>query len=149
MMRHWKAILGVILIFVLGFTSGVVGSSIVYHRKLATFLKHPGAVAEAALEKRLTRNLKLDENQKKQVHDYFMENLQSRHELSKQIQPQVRATNLETYQQITGILRPDQQEIFRQNIEDLRARSSKIAADTGGDALPPTGTSNAGTPTQH
>jgi hypothetical protein len=141
MTTHWKAILGVILIFVLGFASGVVGSSIFVHRKIVAFLQHPGAVAEAALEKRLTRNLALDENQKQQVHGYFEENLKSRKELNKQIQPQIRMLNIDTFQKITSVLRPDQQDLFKKNVEEMRNRFSKVAADTSGDTLPPTGAS--------
>jgi len=128
MSSHWKAILGVILIFVLGFASGVVCSSIFVHRKMAAFLQHPGVLAEAALEKKLTHNLVLDENQKQQIHSFFQENLESRRELNKQVQPGVRAANLETFRKISSVLRPDQQELFRQNLEEFRKRF-KIAAN--------------------
>jgi LPS O-antigen subunit length determinant protein (WzzB/FepE family) len=139
MRTHWKAILGVVLIFILGFASGTVGSSIFFHRKLAAFLQHPGAVAEAALEKRLTRHLDLDENQKKQIHAYFLENLQQHKELNKQIQPQMRLANQQTFQEINATLRPDQQERFRQNIEEFRNRFAKVAATGDLENLPPTG----------
>jgi len=141
MKSNWKAILGVILIFVLGFISGVVGSSIFVSHKIASFLRQPAVVAEAALEKRLTRNLKLDENQKVQIHDFFLKNLQSRREFNKQIQPEIRMANLETFRKINATLRPDQQEIFRKNLEEMRNRFRKVAADTGEDNLPPTGAS--------
>jgi hypothetical protein len=151
MTSHWKAILGVVLIFILGFAAGMVCSSIFVHHKIVDFLQHPGAVAEAAMEKKLTHNLALDENQRQQIHGYFMENLQSRRELNKQIQPGVRIVNLATYREINSVLRPDQRELFRKNLEELRNRTSKVAADTGGDTLPPTGTSSPSpgtTPTQ-
>ena len=152
MTSHWKAILGVILIFVLGFVSGTVCTSIVAHRKLVAFLKHPGAVAEAALEKKLTHNLALDKDQKREVHDYFLENLQSRRELSKQIEPQERVANLETFQKINAILHPDQQQTFRQNIEEFKNRF-KTATNTDGENIPvPAGlptTSGTNAPTSH
>ncbi len=137
MTTHWKAILGVILIFILGFTSGVVCSSIFVQRKLAAFMQHPGATAEAAMEKRLVRNLNLDPKQKQQIHDYLLDNLQQRKDLNLQIQPQVRALNVQTFQQINAVLRPDQQEIFRQNIEKFRNRFAKAAANADVDNLPP------------
>jgi len=137
MTSHWKAILGVVLIFILGFTSGVVCSSIFVHRKMAAFLQHPGAVAEAALEKRLTKHLDLDADQKQKIHAYFMDNQQQRKELTRQIQPQVRALNVATFQQITAVLHPDQQERFRQNVEEFRNRFGKAAASADADNLPP------------
>jgi len=136
MTSSWKAVLGVILIFILGFISGIVCSSIFVGHKLAALLRQPSLVAEAALEKRLTRNLNLDENQKTQIHGYFLENLQSRREFNKQIQPEVRAANIETFQKIRTVLRPDQQELFRKNLEEMHNRFSKGAPDAGVDNLP-------------
>ena len=135
MTNHWKAILGVLLIFILGFVSGTVCTSIVAHRKLVAFLKHPSAVVEAALEKRLTHGLALDKEQKREIHDYFLENLQSRRELSKQIEPQERMANLETFQKINAILHPDQQQTFRQNIEEFKNRF-KTATNADGENIP-------------
>ena len=152
MNSHWKAILGVILIFILGFASGVVCSSIFVHRKMAAFLQHPGVLAQAALEKKLTHNLVLDENQKRQIHSFFQENLESRRELNKQIQPSVRAVNLETFQKIRLVLRPDQQELFRQNLEEFRKRF-KVAANADLENIPEPGNSSphpgSNTPSAH
>lgn len=145
MTSHWKAVLGVILIFVLGFTAGAVCASIYAHRKLTAFLQHPGAVAEAALEKRLTRHLDLDENQKQQIHAYFMENLQQRKDLNKQIQPQTRMVNQQTFQAIIATLHPDQQERFRQNIEEFRNRFGKVAASSDLESFPATGSASVNT----
>jgi nucleoid-associated protein YejK len=139
MTNHWKAVVGVILIFILGFASGMVCYSIIVHRKLTAMLQQPGALAEAALEKRLTRHLDLDESQKRQIHDYFMENLQQRKELNKQIQPQMRMVNQQTFQEIAASLRPDQQEQFRKNIEEFRNRFSKVATKSELENLPATG----------
>jgi LPS O-antigen subunit length determinant protein (WzzB/FepE family) len=120
MTSHWKAVLGVILIYLFGCFSGVVSTSIFFHHKLLEFLKHPSVAELAVLEKQLTGNLGLDEDQKKQVHACFLENLEQRKELQKQIQPQVQALNQQTRQQITAILHPGQVELFNQNIEKFR-----------------------------
>jgi len=146
MNSKWKAVLGVIMIFVLGFVSGIVCSSIVVHRKLNAFLQHPGAVAAAALEKQLTQNLNLDQGQQQQIHTYFMQNLQRRKELNQQIRPQAQMLNQQTFQQIATTLRPDQREIFRQNIEKFRNRLSKAAANADWDNLPPTAGPGPGIP---
>jgi len=144
MTRHWKAILGVLLIFVLGFTSGVVCSSIVIIRKARAALQHPGAMATAALEKQLTQNLDLDPTQRQQIHGYFMENLQHRKELNQQIRPQAQMLNQQTFQQITATLRPDQQALFRQNIDKFRNRLTKAAANADWQSLPMPGASPPG-----
>ena|ERR1700683_2563788 len=121
MTSNWKAILGVILIYIFGCFSGVICTSIFLHHKIIEFLQHPAVVLSAALEKRLTGNLGLDANQKEQVHEYFLDNLQHRKELQKQIQPQVQALNQQTIQRIAAILRPDQTELFQQNVDKFRA----------------------------
>jgi hypothetical protein len=125
MTSPWKAVFGVILVFVLGCLSGWFGASVVHYRETTQFLQGgPEAVAKL-LETRLTRNLHLDAGQQQQVHQYFIDNLVQRRQLQMQIQPQVQLLNRETFQKINAILRPDQQEIFRQNITLFRQRTGK------------------------
>jgi len=120
MNKTWKAVLGVILIFIFGCFSGAVSTSIFFHHKMIEFLQHPAVAASKALEKRLTGNLGLDATQKQQVDGYFLDNLQQRKELQKQIRPQVQVLNGQTIQQIIAILRPDQKELFHRNVETFR-----------------------------
>lgn len=133
MSKTWKAVLGVILIFIFGFASGVVCTSIVVQRKALAFLQHPLVSVNEALEKRLTRNLGLDESQKTQVDGFFKENLKERRDLQMQIQPQVQTLNKETMRQVRSVLRPDQAERFNQNLDDLRKRFGKTALNPNGD----------------
>lgn len=138
----WKAVLGIILIFVFGFASGVVCSSIFVHRKMVDFLQHPGVAAAAVLEKRLTRNLDLDSNQKQQIHDLFTQNLEQRQQMQKQVQPQVRMLNRQTFMQINAVLHPDQREKFHENLAQLRKRFNQAAPnaeteDPIGTSIPP------------
>jgi hypothetical protein len=129
----WKAVLGVILVFIFGFLAGVVSTSIVAEHKVADFLKHPGVGLMKVMEKRLTKGLELDDQQKKQIDDDFMENLRQHKQLQLQIQPQVQLLNQATVKQITATLRPDQQERFNKNLDDLRNRFWKYSSnpDTG------------------
>ena len=129
MTNHWKAVVGVILIYVFGCFSGAISTSIFFHHRMLAFLQHPAVALSAALEKRLTGNLGLDANQKQQVHAYFLENLQQRKELQKEIQPQVQTLNRQTIQQVRAILRPDQAERFQQNIDKFRKRVEAIASN--------------------
>ena len=139
MNKTWKAVLGVILIYIFGCLSGAVSTSIFFHHRMIAFLQHPAIALSAALEKRLTGNLGLDANQKQQVHGYFLDNLQQRRQLQRQIQPQVQALNQQTLQQISAILRPDQKELFDQNVEKLKKRFGAAAANpnTENPASPP------------
>ena len=129
MNKTWKAVLGVILIYIFGCFSGVVSTSIYVHHKSIEFLQHPAVSMSAMMEKLLTGNLDFDANQKQQVHAYFLENLQQRKELQKEIQPQVQTLNRQTIQQVRAILRPDQAERFQQNIDKFRKRVEANAAN--------------------
>jgi DNA primase len=129
MTRYWKAILGVILIYIFGCLSGAVSTSIFFHHRMLVFLRHPAPALSAALEKRLTGNLGLDANQKQQVHGYFLDNLQQRKELQKQIQPQIQALNEKTVQEVAAILHPDQTKLFNENVEKFRKRLAANAVN--------------------
>jgi hypothetical protein len=122
MNSHWKAVIGVILIFVFGCFSGALCTSLFVGHKIKDLIeKGPDSVAEI-MERRLTRNLDLDPDQKQKVHECFQANLKQRKELQTQIQPQVRMLNRQTFQEISAILRPDQADRFHQNVEELRKR---------------------------
>jgi hypothetical protein len=125
MTSQWKAVCGVVLVFIFGCLSGWFGASVMHYRETTQFLQGgPEAVAKL-LETRMTRNLSLDEIQKEKIHQYFMDNLVQRKLLQIQIQPQLQLVNRETFQEINAILRPDQQKIFRQNITLFRQRTGK------------------------
>ena len=144
MSNYGKAVLGIVLVFILGFFSGVICSSIVAQHRLQDALRHPMVAAIAAMEKRLTRNLNLDPSQKLQVHDYFQENLHQRQQLQRQVQPQVQAVNRETVQQISALLRPDQLDLFRKNIDEMHKNFGKGALNVGEDSPATPGTPTSG-----
>lgn len=125
MKKYWKAILGVILIFILGWVSGVITTSLTFrHKVLAVLQGGPAAIAQV-FEKRMTRNLGLDDVQKQKVHDAFVKNLNQRMELQKTIQPQVLTLNQQTLSEINTVLKPDQQKKFLENINQFRRRFGK------------------------
>jgi hypothetical protein len=113
------------LVFIFGCISGWIGASVVDYRQTTQFLQGGQEAVAKLLEMRMTRNLNLDENQKRQIHQYFMDNLAQRKQLQMQIQPEIQLVNRETFQEINAILRPDQQKIFRQNVTLFRQRTGK------------------------
>jgi hypothetical protein len=133
------------LVFIFGCLSGWIGASVVKYRQTTQFLQGgPEAVAKL-LEMRMTRNLNLDERQKQQIHQYFMDNLLQRRQLQQQIQPQVQLVNRDTFMEINAILRPDQQKIFRENITLFRQRTGKSPFNPNPAIQPsPNGTPNGG-----
>lgn len=125
MTTHWKAILGIMLVFIFGcFFGALATSAFFYHRTTQLLQRGPEGVADI-LERRMTRNLGLDANQRQQIHACFMNNVTQRRALQVQIQPQIQMLNRETLQQINAVLRPDQQEQLRQNLIQFRQRFGK------------------------
>ncbi len=132
---YWKAVVGIILIYVFGVLCGILGSSIFFHHKMRTMLKHPGLTVMRVVERGLTGNLNLDANQKREIDWYFIENLKRRKELQTQIQPQVNLLDLETLQEINAALHPEQLERFHQNLNDFRKRMAANGL-TSAESLP-------------
>jgi hypothetical protein len=142
MSSHWKAVIGIFVIYAFGCFSGAICTSIFVHHKILDFLKHPAVAMSAALEKRLTGNLQLNADQQRQVDACFQENLAQRREVQKQVQPQVQALNRKTFDQILAILHPDQTDRFRENVEAFRKRWAKDAGLPDASAPePPVGSS--------
>jgi len=127
------AVLGVILIFIFGCVLGAISASLYIHNKTLAVMKGgPAAAIQAgvqAFERRMTRNLNLDANQKQQVHDVFLKYLNQRLELQKTVQPQIRMMNQETFAQVKVVLNPEQQKTFQENIAEFRNRFGKNPAN--------------------
>lgn len=117
-----KAVFGVILVFVLGCAAGSLGSSIYFSHRLEVMLRHGSATYVEMLERRTTRGLNLDANQKEKIHALFMDNLEQRKKVQAQIQPQIKALNMQTRREIRALLRPEQLETFRNNLQQMRQR---------------------------
>jgi hypothetical protein len=121
-MRDWKSLLGVILIFVLGGLAGAFVSLAVVHHRTTVLLKRGSLAYEEMLERHLSHGLNLDPSQQERFHDVFMSNIEARKKIQAQIQPQMRALNGQTGQQLRSILTPDQLQKFRHNLVEFRRR---------------------------
>ena len=140
----WKAILGVIAVFIFGWLAGALSTSLfIGHRALKLYQGGPVAM-EQVLEKRLTRGVGLDAAQKQQIHGYFMQNVDQRIQVQKQIQPQIQALNRETLKEITSVLRPKQAEKFQANLDYLRMNAGRSILNAGADESPAGPATNSG-----
>jgi len=134
----WKAAIGIILVFILGWFGGVVMTMVIArHKALALAQRDPEAVT-IVLERQTTRNLDLNADQKAHLHALILENIKQRLELQKQIQPQVKAVNRQTLQEIDAVLTPDQQQRFRENLTLFKSRFGRNPFYGGTDDKSPT-----------
>ena len=142
MTSTWKAAVGIFLIFVFGCISGALSTSLYYRNEVLSLERSPSEVA-SIMENRFTHHLGLDPDQRQQIHGILMTYLQQRHELTKQIQPQMQVLNRQMLAQVRSVLRPDQVEGFRQNVEELGRRMAKAAFPPPGVELGVPETTNA------
>jgi len=145
----WKAALGVILIFILGWFGGSLTTLlIVRHKAIVALQRGPEALA-ILLERQTTRNLGLDADQTKQIHAIFVKNLRQRMDLQKQVQPQVRVVNRQTMKEINALLTPDQQQRFHDNLILFKDRFGRNPFNVGmeNNPIPPPNPDNLGSAT--
>jgi hypothetical protein len=131
-MHDWKSSLGVILIFVLGALAGAFISLAFVHHRVAVALERGSPAYEQMLERRLSRGLDLDVNQRQRFHDALTGNIEQRKRLQMQLQPQMQELNLETRRELRDILKPGQLATLRQNLQDFRRRFGSRGLGAGG-----------------
>jgi hypothetical protein len=129
-MKHFKRILGVLLIFAFGVIVGVAGTSAGIARKVRTVLSGGSKAVIHEVVERLDRELKFDALQKEQVLKIAeMTRLKLRESQAK-IQPEVERTLGEAEEQVRTVLRADQVEKFDRLLRDRRERwRSKIRSE--------------------
>jgi hypothetical protein len=128
MSSSWRAFLGVGLVFLLGVLAGSLITAVHFKHRATLFFQRGTPAYVELLERSLTRGMTLDDAQRQQIHDSFLQNIEGRKKLQAQIQPQVRELNQETMQQIRSILRPDQVATFQENLAAFRRRFGQAAA---------------------
>ena len=141
----WKAVIGVILVFILGWFGGALTTLVIaHHRMLAVIDQKPEPLARM-LERQTIRGLGLDEDKKQQIHALLVDYLQKRFALQKQIQPQVQALNGQTLNQINALLTSGQQEQFHDNLVRLKQRYGRNPFNVGAEDRPTSTTASIGT----
>ena len=108
------------LVFFLGVLAGALISAVYFKHRTTVFFQRGTPAYVELLERRLTRGLDLDDIQRQQIHDAFLQNIEERKKLQFQIQPQVQQLNMETMRQIRGALHPEQLAAFRENLKKFR-----------------------------
>ncbi len=129
----WKAAIGVILIFILGWGGGTMVTLLVMHHRMVVVVRHDPEALAVLLTRQTTRNLGLNEEQKQQFHALILENLRERMKLQREILPQVRSLNGQTMQQINALLTADQQQKFQDNLLLFKSRYGRNPLNTGAD----------------
>lgn len=124
-MKNIKAIIGIILVFTLGATSGATVTYMVQNAKLESFIKGGLEAKGELFISRLTQKLDLDDQQQAAVRAIVKENSNAIREVRKQYRPQTQAILEQGQARIARILKPEQQEQFRQMIEEYERQKNR------------------------
>jgi uncharacterized protein YneF (UPF0154 family) len=108
-MKNWKAIIGVLLVFVLGMVAGGLVTLGVIRHQLGT--RGPQAMVNFVV-RRLSWELRLDAAQREQLRTIVADTQQEIRTARRQVQPQIEQTLAKTEERIRAMLRQDQQEKF-------------------------------------
>jgi Spy/CpxP family protein refolding chaperone len=115
-MKNWKAIVGVIAVFVLGALAGsFMTVGIIRHRF------HRGQAGQAMADhivRKLSWDLRLDATQREQLRAIVNDGRKEMHAL----RPQIEAILTRSEAKVRAILRPDQQEKFDKLVAERKAR---------------------------
>lgn len=124
-MKRFKAILGVLMVFLLG---AAAGGFAVYHAErhgFEAFLAGRGHETGDVIVRRLTRSLDLDAAQREKVRAIVAETHKEILEIRKPLQQQVEGAIDRSRARVRALLRPDQQAIFDRLQAERRARKER------------------------
>jgi hypothetical protein len=128
-MKNWKAILGVVVVFLLGMTTGAFLMRTVAARRLQRVLHGQTAFTAEEITGWWSRQLRLDAAQREQV----LTLVQAAHvqitDARTQCQPKVLAALDDFYVKARVVLRPDQLEKFDKLVADRKAKWANYKSD--------------------
>jgi Spy/CpxP family protein refolding chaperone len=120
-MKNYKSILLLVLVFLAGTVTGVVGTRAVLRHIVHQAILHPDR-AQAFMERSLARRLQLDTEQQAKLHQIFMDAHARLKDLRHEYQPQFFEVLSNADGQITALLTPEQQAKF----EQLKAKNHPL-----------------------
>lgn len=121
MPKNAKAIVGILLVFILGAVSGSVVTYVVLQNRVEAF-RHGGPEArEEQIVKRLSRELGLDSGQQEQVRGIIHETHTAIREMRGQMRPRIEAVLEQGQTRISAVLKPEQREKFAKITAERKA----------------------------
>lgn len=122
-MKTLKVIGLLVLVFAAGFSGGVVATKVLVRRMVAVAVAHPDVTREVVrtnIEQNLFRRLRLDQQQREQVHEILRDSRDRLREVRDEFQPQLNAIVLDARTNISAVLKPDQEKRFEQFLTENR-----------------------------
>ncbi len=121
-MKRWKAILSIILIFLLGGMAGAFVMHTMDQQRMERMVKGDPHMMREIIIQRLKRELDLDQAQLEQVRAIVSDTHNEIREVRKQIRPQIDQVLQRSEDRVRAILRPDQVEKFNKIVEERKRK---------------------------
>ena len=119
-MRNIKAIAGILLVFILGSTSGTILTHMVDRARFEAYVSGGPGAREEEIVKRLSKKLDLDNRQLEQVRTIVHETHESIRQIRQQLHPQMETLIDQGQKRVSAVLRPDQREKFEKFIAERK-----------------------------
>lgn len=110
-MKRWKPWLVLTLVFLAGVVFGVVATRVVVRHYVRTAITQPEMI-RARIERDLTRRLKLNDQQRPQVHAALVRAHARLQTLRQEFQPRFLVIVSDAQQEVSSVLTPEQREQF-------------------------------------
>jgi hypothetical protein len=121
-MKNWKAIVSIMVVFLLGAMAGAIVVHTSYRQRMDNIIKgEPGAMREFIVQ-RLNKELNLDPGQLEQLRTIIKETHAEMKNLRRQIRPQTEEVLARSQERVRSILRPDQLEKYERIIAERRKK---------------------------
>ena len=124
-MKNWKAIAGVVLVFILGALAGAIVAHRVCHHRIESILTGGSEVRREMIVHRMTHRLDLDDSQRRQLDTIMNETHTQVAAARRQIQPQVDEIISRSQDKVRAILRPDQRDKFEKFIAEWKVKKMR------------------------
>lgn len=120
-MKNWKAIVGVVAVFLLGMVAGGIITHRIYQHRLRAFLRGGPAVAEM-ITRRLNAELDLNRDQRAKVLEIVRDSQRQLRKERQKPQPEFRRVLQDTEQRIRAVLTPEQQAKYDKYLAERKAQ---------------------------
>jgi len=121
-MKNFKAIAGILLVFILGAASGALVTHVACKSRLEAVIGGGPAAREEHILKRLSRDLDLDSRQREQVRAIVHETHIGIRQVRSHSRPQVEALLEQGQSRISTLLSPEQRVKFERIVAERKAR---------------------------
>jgi hypothetical protein len=123
-MKNFKAIAGILLVFLLGAAGGALVTHMIHEARLERFISGGHRMREDVIVERLAKKLDLDSRQKEEVRAIIHETHDGIRQARSRIHPQIEALLTAGQDRIKTVLRPDQREKFDKIIAERKQREA-------------------------